>query len=169
VTLDARGLTLVEVLVAAALLAVGLVGVMVVVPIASHGVQEGNQLSTATFLAEQRLEQVRNAPWVSTPANDCLGVGPTAAPTVPAGAACANGATVLAAGAVTFADEASVAGYPGYSRTVRVADCGVTACAGVADADMRRVSVTVGYVPLTGAGVAQGTKSITLTLVVSRR
>src|SRR5688572_17148749 len=82
-----RGLTLAEILVAVAILGIGLVGLAVVVPIASYGVQEGSQLSTATFLAEQRLEQIRNAPWTGTPANDCVGTGANA-PVVPAGVTC---------------------------------------------------------------------------------
>lgn len=166
-----RGLTLVEVLAAAGLIAIGLVGVMVVVPIASYGLQEGNQLSTATFLAEQRLEQVRNAPWTFSPDNDCLGVSAsnTAAPTVPAGKTCTNGATTLAAGAQTFPDEAAVPSYPDYQRVVRVTDCGTTPCSGITHADLRRVTVTVSYRPLTGAGVGTTRKTVTLDLLVARR
>jgi hypothetical protein len=169
--LDDSGLTVVEVLVAALIIGVGLVGLLVVVPISSYGVQEGNQLSTATFLAEQRLEQVRTARWTSRPGNDCLGLGSATAPTVPAGLACTSGASTLAAGAITFADEANVAGHAGYGRTVRIRDCGIAPCAGVTDADMRLVSVQVSYRPLTGAGVdhAASRKVVTLDMVVSRR
>jgi prepilin-type N-terminal cleavage/methylation domain-containing protein len=163
------GLTLVEIMVAAAIIGIGMVGLFFVVPISSYGVQEGSQLSTATFLAEQRLEQVRNARWSGIPDIDCLGLGPTAAPTVPAGKTCTMGATTIAAGNVTFADETSVAGYTGYGRTVRVQDCGVTACAGLTDVDMRLVTVGVSYTPLTGQGVATSPKTITLSLLVSKR
>lgn len=163
------GFTLVEVLAALGILALGIAGLLVVVPVASHALQEGNQLTTATFLAEQRLEQIRNAPWSSAPDNDCLGLGPASAPAVPAGRSCTNGAIALAAGAVTFADEPSVAGYPGYRRTVRIRDCGVTSCTGISSSDLRQVTVTVTYRPLTGAGVATSDKSIALNLIVSRR
>ena len=78
-TLDARGLTLAEVVAAAMIVGIGLAGLMIVVPIGSFGLAEGNQLTTATFLAEERLEHVRNAPWTSSPDNDCVGIGPTAA------------------------------------------------------------------------------------------
>ena len=47
------------------------------VPFASYGTREGYQLSTATFLANERLEQVRNARWQSEPRPvDELGVSP---------------------------------------------------------------------------------------------
>ena len=68
-----RGFTLAEVLVAAFLVAVGLAGLLASVPLGSFAVQEGKQVSTATFLANQKLEEVRHMPWKSLPANDCLG------------------------------------------------------------------------------------------------
>jgi prepilin-type N-terminal cleavage/methylation domain-containing protein len=172
-----RGLTLAEILVAVAILGIGLVGLAVVVPIASYGVQEGSQLSTATFLAEQRLEQVRNAPWTATPANDCIGNG-AGAPTVPAGVACANGTIALAAGATTFADEANViwgnnasaaAAQAGYSRTVRISNCNPTPCAGLTSATMRQVTVSVSYRPLTSSGVAAQNKTVSVQWLVSQK
>lgn len=172
-----RGLTLAEILVAVAILGIGLVGLAVVVPIASYGVQEGSQLSTATFLAEQRLEQVRNAPWTGTPANDCIGSG-GGAPVVPVGVACANGTQALAAGATTFADEANVvwgnstsaaAITGGYSRTVRIADCSPTPCAGLTSATMRQVTVSVTYRPLSSSGVSATNKTVSVQWLVSRK
>jgi hypothetical protein len=167
-SLNARGLTLIEVLAAAGVLGVGIAGVLVVAPIAGHGVQDGAQRSTATFLAEQRLEQVRNAAWTSAPDNDCLGLGAGVAPTVPAGKICRR-ATAVAAGGVTFADESDVAGQPGYSRTVRVQDCGAAACADIADPELRMVTVRVAYRTPTATGVARDGQAVTLTMIVSRR
>jgi len=170
-----RGLTLAEILVAVAILGIGLVGLAVVVPIASYGVQEGSQLSTATFLAEQRLEQIRNAPWTGTPANDCIGSG-ASAPV--ASVACANGTIALAAGATTFADEANVvwgnstsvaAVQGGYSRTVRIADCSPTACAGLTSDTMRQVTVAVTYRPLTSSGVSPTNKTVSVQWLVTRK
>jgi prepilin-type N-terminal cleavage/methylation domain-containing protein len=172
-----RGLTLAEILVAVAILGIGLVGLAVVVPIASYGVQEGSQLSTATFLAEQRLEQIRNAPWTGTPANDCVGSGANA-PVVPAGVACANGTVALAAGATTFADEANVvwgnstsvaAVQGGYSRQVRISDCSPTPCAGLTSATMRQVTVSVTYRPLTSSGVSPTNKTVSVQWLVTRK
>ena len=111
-----RGLSLVEILVAIAIIGIGLVGLAVVVPVASYGVQEGNQLSTATFLAEQRLEEVRNAPWAASPANDCLGVSSNNAP--PGSTTCTRSAPTSCTGGTactTYGDESAVAGFTGYS------------------------------------------------------
>src|SRR5262244_1471571 len=117
-----EGLTLVEVMIAAAIVTVGLAGISGALEVAAHGVQEGRQLSTAAFLANERLEQVRAARWeAGPPAADALGVSPTssAAPT-------------------TFPDEGELAGaYAGYARTVRIVDCGGGGgCAGVVAADL---------------------------------
>jgi hypothetical protein len=166
---DERGLALVELLAAAGLIALGLAGVLVVVPVASHGVQESGRLSTAAFLAEQRLEQVRNARWSKVPDIDCIGLGSSGAPTVPAGKTCTVGAATLAAGGVTFADEPDASGYPGYGSSVRVRDCGAAACAGVIDADLRLVTVAVTYTPPAASGLVTGPRTVALNLLVARR
>ncbi len=69
-----RGFTAAEILIAAVIVTVAFVALARIVPLAGYAVQEGNQLSTATFLADQRLEQIRGVPWTSVPANDCLGI-----------------------------------------------------------------------------------------------
>lgn len=154
---DQRGMTLVEILIAAAVLMVALVGLASGIPIASYGIQEGSQLTTATFLANQRLEQVKAAAWTSTPGPDTLGVGPTAAPVGTLG--------------ITFPDETPMANpYTQYTRQVRITDCGVGAgCGGVVDAHLRQVTITVSYTPLTGVGVGASAKSAIVTMLVTRR
>jgi len=158
------GMSLAEILVASVIIAIGLVGLLSAVPVASYGIHEGRNLSTATFLANQRLEQVRNAVWTVSPANDCLGTSTSSAPT---SGAC-NGAAVT-----TFPDEASMAApYSDYTRTVRITDCGVGAgCGTVVSADLRQATVTVSYTPMTGAGgVSTGsTKSAIVTMLVAKR
>ena len=169
-TLDERGLTLAEVVAAAVIIGIGLVGLMIVVPVSSYGLSEGNQLTTATFLAEERLEQVRNVPWTSSPDNDCVGIGPTAAPTVPLTKICTHGTTTLAAGDVTFGDEPSVASpYTQYARTVRILDCAAGPCTGITSAGMRQITVTISYRPLTPTGVATSSKSVMLTMLMAQR
>ena len=74
--LDEGGLTLVEVLLAIAIVGVALAGLGVAIPVAIYGVQEGNQMSSATFLAEQMMERVRSSAWTAAPAVDCLGSPP---------------------------------------------------------------------------------------------
>ncbi len=167
-------MSLAEILVACVIIAIGLVGLLSAVPTASYGIQEGRQLSTATFLANQRLEQARNAAWTSVPANDCLGKSASAG-VAPTSAAC-NGAA-----ATTFADEGPLAApYSDYSRTVRITDCSagagcggtVYACPdqGVASC-LREVTVTVSYRPSTAAGVAAAgtTKSAIVSMLVALR
>ena len=171
--LDARGFTVVEILLATAVISVALVGVLAAVPVAMFGVQEGKQLSTATFLAEQRLEQVRNAAWTAAAGGDCLGISAsvTVSPTIPVGATCNSGAGVLNAGTVTFPDESTtqINGFNGYSRTVRVTNCGVApGCAGITDPTLRLVTATVTYTPSSGRGGSPTQKSAVVTLMVAR-
>lgn len=168
-----RGLTLVEILVAVAIIGIGLVGLFVVVPISTYALQEGNQLSTATFLAEQKLEEVRNAPWTASPANDCLGVSAlsTAAPTSTACSRSFPTSCGTGAACATYADESTVPGFTGYGRTVRVTSCSAgTGCGGIIDAGMRLVTVSVTYHPLSGVGGTSATaqKSATLDLLIAK-
>ena len=162
---DQRGATLMEVLIAMAIIAVGVWALSAAIPLAAYGIQEGNQLSTATFLVNQRLEHVRNARWEEgPPCVDALGLSASA--TVAPVGSCAGGA-------VTFADENPVLNQNGaYARTVRITNCGVGGgCNGIVDADLRQVVVTVTYRPMTGTGVsAAGTaKASTITMYVARR
>ncbi len=164
-----HGMTLAEILVALAIIGIGLVALAAAIPLAGYGIQEGSQLSTATFLANQRLEQVRNVTWICrtppcppTPAvDDNLGV--SASTTVPP----QSGATI------TFPDEGPMAApYAGYTRTVRVLDCSVGAgCSGIVNPTMRQVTVTVTYTPITGVGQAASgtTKSAIVTMFISER
>lgn len=158
------GLTLVEILVAVAVIAIALVGLGIVIPVASYGVQDGRQLSTATFLAEQMVERTRAAAWTISPAVDCLGVSTGGGAPVPTGASCHGGL------ATRFPDEADVSGSPEYRRTVRIADCAAIPCGGVTTAGLRLVEVTVAYTPLTGAGgVSTSPKTVGLAWLVSQK
>jgi Tfp pilus assembly protein PilV len=170
-----QGFTLVEVLLAAFITTLGLVGLLAVIPFASFAIGDGYRLSTATFLAEQKLEEARHMPWSTIPNNDCLGVSATATspPTVPAGKTCTLGATTVnAGGALTwFADQgtSSIAGFTGYSRVVRITDCGATACSGITNAALRKVDVTVTYRASNAVGVSSFDKPVTVTLMVAQR
>ena len=157
-----RGITLAEVLVAAAILGLGLVALMSVVPVATYAVQDGNQTSTATFLAQQRLEEVRNAAW--TNASDCVGVSADAS-----SAPAPSPAGTCGAQAVTFPDEANVPGFTQYARVVRISDCGVTACGAVTHSAIRLVAVTVTYRPISAAGGSNANTSVTLEWLVAQR
>jgi len=167
-----NGFTLVEVLLAAFVITLGLVGLLSVIPVGTFATTDGYRLSTATFLADQKLEEVRNMPWRSAPANDCLGVSAsaTAAPTVPAGASCTLGGTTVNAGGALpwFANENSITGFQGYTRNVRISTCTVALC-GVADTTLRNVVVTVTYRTGSAVAVASTDKPVTVTMMVTQR
>ena len=57
---DQRGMTLVEILVAAFVITMGLVAVATGMQLATSGVAAGQQQTTASFLAEQRLEDIKS-------------------------------------------------------------------------------------------------------------
>lgn len=178
---DQRGMTLAEVLVALPIITIGLLALLSAIPLSTYATQEGRQTSTATFLANQRLEQVRNAQWSATcqingatglviagaaVVTDKVGVSasPTAAPQDPSPA-------------VTFADESSIAApYTGYSRQVRIIDSVVAAATCDAAGNMsgtgiRQVTVTVSYTPLsaTGTNAVSGARSVSVTMQVAQR
>ncbi len=162
---DQRGMTLAEVLIAVAIIAIGLLALLGAVPLAGYAVQEGNQLSTSTFLANQRLEQVKNAQWTMCPAVDQLGLSPTPTTAPQTGAA------------VMFPDESPMAApYAAYTRRVRISGGASTACppGGIfptAAPATRQVTVTVSYQPLTGVGQAAAgtTKSAIVTMTRTQR
>ncbi len=163
---DERGMTLVEIIFAAAIIGVGLAALAASIPIAAYGIHEGSHLSTATFLATQRLEQVRNARW--EPGATCLDtLGVSLDGDAPPSGTCPG------AGGVTFPDENPIAGaYANFSRNVRIANCGLGAgCSGIVDPDLRQVRVTVTYRPMTGLGMSAAgtTKAATVMLLVASR
>lgn len=163
---DERGVTLVEIVAAVAIISIGLVGVAIVVPLSSHSVQEGGQLSTATFLAEQMVERARAARWGGNPAVDCLGVSTGSSAPTPGEAACHGSRKTQ------FPDEATgISGHPEYRRLVRVTDCDVApGCAGVSGAGLRRVTVSVGYTPRVLAGSqSPAPRMVQLEWLVSRK
>lgn len=119
-----RGLTLAETLPALALLSIGLVAMISLLPPAASGIREGEHRSRAIFLASQRLEDIRHAVGRSAPDTDPLVTAST-----------------------TFPDEPTLA-VPdtAFNRSVRVVDCGrPQGCSGVQSPGLRQVSVTVGY------------------------
>ena len=165
-----------EVLIATAIIGTGILGVMTVVPISTYASYEGGHQSSATFLAEQKMEELRGARWQALPANDCLGLSAGNADVAPTSTTCTRTTpTACSAGpaCAISPDETTIAGYRGYTRTVRVANCATLAggCGGVVNATLRRVTVTVTYPPLTGIGVAPAntTKAVILTMNVAQR
>lgn len=171
------GFTLPEVLLAALIITIAFVTLLSVIPYSSAAVQSGNQMSTATFLADQKVEEAKHLPWNSVPGNDCLGLSANAnaAPTVPAGKTCTlGGVTINAGGALPWAaDQGStaIANFNGYSRNVRVTDCGAGAgCGGIVDAGMRQVTVSVTFSPgMSTSSTAATSKTVTVGMLISQR
>ena len=150
---------LAEVLSALALVAIGLSALASAIPVAGAAVSEGARLSTATFLAAARLEEVRAAAWSAAPPVDRLGV--SGVPLSPP----------QSGGATTFADEASLPDpYAGYSRRIRILDCGLPpGCGAVISARLRQVTVTVAYRSVTPSGRAAIDKTVSITTLVAQR
>lgn len=150
---------LAEVLAALAVVAIGLSALASALPVAGAAVSEGAKLSTATFLANGRLEEVRSAAWSAAPPVDGLGASAT-----PLSAPQSGNAT-------TFADEVALPDpYAGYSRQVRILDCGQPpGCGGVISAHLRQVTVTVVYRPISVSRVAALDKAVSVTTLVAQR
>jgi prepilin-type N-terminal cleavage/methylation domain-containing protein len=177
---DQRGMTLAEVLVALPIITIGLLALLSAIPLSTYATKDGSQTSTATFLANQRLEQVRNAQWSAICHVDpaTLAVGPGADVTDAVGvSASSTTAPKDSTNAVTFADESPMAApYTAYSRQVRITDLVAAAptCtpAGVmSGTGIRRVTVTVSYTPLsaTGTNAVSGTRAVSVTMQVAQK
>jgi prepilin-type N-terminal cleavage/methylation domain-containing protein len=180
-----RGMTVAEILVALVILSIGLVGLASVLPISSYGIQEGNQLSTAAFLAEQRLEQIKAVAWSSSPSVDCLGVSSNASfsgaypPTTysgtcypaPGGSPTTSFPDESPSGSPSASPPTQLANpYSNYTRQVRVQACTVALC-GVADTALRLVTVQVTFTPLQGIGgvAINAPQSMQLTMLIARQ
>lgn len=150
---------LAEVLTAIALVALGLVALATAIPVAGMAVREGAQLSTATFLAGARLEEVRAAEWSARPQVDRLGVSGSVLSAPQSG------------GTTTFADEATLPSpYADYSRQVRIRECDILpGCGGVTSARLRIVTVIVAYRSAAFAGTAPLHKTASITTLVAER
>jgi prepilin-type N-terminal cleavage/methylation domain-containing protein len=142
-----RGFTLVEVLIALAILTIALLGVAATTALQSGGiagslpfgqaaVTRGYYLSTATMLAQDRLEQVKRVQYT-------VGADPFAPGNPPPG----------------FADETPVNGFPNFNRQVRVVGGPV--------GDTKEVTVTVAFTLPTERGANQESMKIS-TLVAAR-
>lgn len=152
-----RGFTLVEVLIALAILTVAVLGVAATTALQSGGsagaisfgqaaVTRGYYLSTATMLAQDRLEQVKRVQYKCAAPNPCAAPDPFAPGTDTDNAP------------PNFADESPVIN-TNFNRRVRVV-------AGPA-ADTRRVTVTVAFTLPTSQGANQ--ESINVTTLVAAR
>lgn len=163
-------MTLAEVVVAVGIVLVGLVALIAAMPLGTSLIGESNRKTTATFLAQQRMEQIKNAALRWDPmlgGKDSDGSGAvlpqwpdegydTIVFPVPGGLCPPNSC------------------YPRYRREVRIADCSRVACSGMAAAPLantlRQVTVTVFFFPLAGTGQGQAAEErVQLITLVTRR
>jgi hypothetical protein len=145
---EERGLTLAEVLPALALLSIGLVAMISLLIPASSGIHEGEHRSLATFLASERLEQIRHAVGRSEPDTDPLREATS-----------------------SFPDEPALpAPHGAFSRFIRIVDCGTSdGCSGVRSPGVRQLSVTVGYPgALTGVAASHRGRVVLTTYIGPR-
>ncbi|MGH8952667.1 MAG: type IV pilus modification PilV family protein, partial [Acidimicrobiia bacterium] len=146
------GFTLAEILVACAIISVGLVAVATGFGIGVDGVEAGRQQSTAVFLAEQRIEQAKALAMRQTGlAQLALANFP---PTTPA---------TTISGQTAIEPYGAIAGAPpSYKRTTAI----FPNPGGVNGA---RVDVTVFYRPVTGRGVLTTERSVSLSIFLASR
>jgi Tfp pilus assembly protein PilV len=166
---DQAGMTVVEVIVALGVITAGLLALIAMMPLSTSLIGESNLKTTATFLAQQRLEQVRNAQWTAAPAVDTVG-GSGSNGTAPV----ADRWPDEGYSTIVIATGATNASYPGYRRQVRIADCSVVVCSGIPTATvsintLRRLTVTVFYRQMTGPGTAGAEAWVQTTTLLARR
>jgi len=134
------GFTLAEIMVACAIISVGLVAVATGFGFGVDGVEAGRQQSTAVFLAEQRIEQAKELAMRQT------GLVQLTVANLPA---------TEAYGTITGAP-------PSYRRTTTIT-INPAAVVGA------RVDVVVFYRPVTGRGVLTTERSVSLSIFLASR
>jgi prepilin-type N-terminal cleavage/methylation domain-containing protein len=165
-----RGFTLAEVLVAVSVILVGLVAVASGFQFATNGVATGRGETVATFLAEQRVEQLKTValrnyfgPWATGPSL----LGGTVAAPVTTTEYCQTsniGSTGSNCQSTAITRTAS------YTRVTYITDNpGGTGCTGTAPLVCKRIRVSVTYRPVTSRGDASQTRTIDVYAVVAPR
>jgi prepilin-type N-terminal cleavage/methylation domain-containing protein len=134
-----RGMTLVEILVAVVIITVGLTAIATGMQIATSGISQAQQETTATFLAEQRLEDIK-AFALSTQA--------------------AQGFNNVTAGNFPAEGYSSIQGNTTYRRTTTITSPG---------ADIKVVVVNVFYIPVGVTHSANAERQVALSTVLRRR
>jgi len=149
---------------------VGLVALASGFQFATSGVATGRGETIASFLAEQRLEQLKAIAVTNY-------YGPPTAPAWTGNLTLAGGSTTTEycqttnIGATgTNCQATAITGAPSYVRTTRVTDNpGGTGCTGVAPLLCKRIQVTVIYRPVTTSGDVSQTRSVDVYAVVAPR
>jgi prepilin-type N-terminal cleavage/methylation domain-containing protein len=135
-----RGMTLVEVLVAVAIITIGLTAIATGMVLGTSGVNQGQQETTAAFLGEQKIEDIK-AVALSTAAT--------------------QGFANVTTAKFPAEDYGTIAGgYTSYRRTTTVTDPSAT---------MKVVVVNVFYRPVGVSHAANAERQVTLTTALRQR
>jgi type II secretory pathway pseudopilin PulG len=151
---DEAGLTLVEILVAVALILIGLVAVMQWFPLGTQGMDTGRKQSTAVFLGEQKIEQIKAWALSTCSGPPTCAVQQGFATVVKPGGTCANAGNPCADDAFN-----SIPGYPEYSRTVIITNPTATTTL---------VRVQVGYRRTTEVGAFASANQVELATLIAQ-
>ena len=164
---NTAGITVAEVIIALGVIVIGLLALIATVPLGTSAIAESNLKTTATFLAQQRLEQLKNAVWTDG-ADTLCGAGLNGTAACPEWPDEAYNTVVIATGGTDVS-------YPLFHREVRIADCSVVICSGIpinttSINTLRQVTVTVSFRPIAGTGIAQADEeSVRLVTLVAKR
>jgi prepilin-type N-terminal cleavage/methylation domain-containing protein len=142
------GFTLAELLAAVFVISLGLVAVGAGFATAIQGVETSRQQTTATFLAEQRLEQV-HATALGNSLVACMGFANVTAACFPA------------------QPYAGITNAPGYRSTVTIIDCPGVPCVPAGTVSRKRVDVEVFYQPIVAWGVLATERSVRLSTLIA--
>ena len=141
------GMTVAEVIIALGVITVGLLALLATMPLSTSTIAESNLKTTATFLGQQRLEQIKNAQW-------CFSCGNAGAAVDTLGGAGANNTAVA-----QWADEAY--------DTIVVASGNTNASY---PRFRRQVTVAVFFSGMTGPGTASATEeSVQIVTLIAKR
>ena len=173
---EQRGFTLAEVLVAVFVIMVGLIAVATGFQYATSGVATGRGETIATFLAEQRVEQLKTiamtnytGPWTGT----SLAAGTTTeyCQSSNIGATSSNCQSTAFTGTATYTRTTTITRPPAAASSgPPITDNpGGTGCTGAAPMLCKRIRVSVSYRPVTSSGDVSQTRTVDVYAVVTPR
>ena len=148
----ARGFTLAEVLVATAILTIGLVAIATGFQYATSGVATGRGETTAVFLAEQRVEQLK-ALAMTNFTSATLNAGTTTEYCQPTGATNCQGTPTTGS----------------YTRTTTIADIVAGTGCPATPLSCKQVRVQVAYRPVTSSGDLSMQRTVDVYTVLAPR
>ncbi|MBI3989667.1 MAG: prepilin-type N-terminal cleavage/methylation domain-containing protein [candidate division NC10 bacterium] len=130
-----QGLTLLEVLIASAVMAIAILALAGMFPSAYQNVKYGGEITRATALAQEMMEILRNESFGNLASYDGRSTG-----------ACGSGTDSVSTNCRKWRDDITAVGLPSGSGTIAVVQ---------ETSDLRRITVTVNWTERTGRKEAQ--------------